>query len=49
MKDSPFKKEFFSVEGDVVSLSLIETVEGSENELSFYWWSIVENRTGGEA
>jgi len=46
MKDSPLKKEFFSVEGDIVSLHLIETAEGSDNELPFYWWSIVENATG---
>ena len=45
MKDNLFKKEFFHVEGSLVSLRLLETVEGNENELPFYWWSIVENAT----
>ena len=45
MIDNVFKKEFFSINGDIVSLRLIETVEGDENELPFYWWSIVENAT----
>ena len=46
MIDTVFKKEFHSVDGGVVSLRLIETVEGNENELPFYWWAIVENATG---
>ena len=46
MQNNPFKKEFYSVDGGVLSLRLIETVEGSENEPPFYWWSIVENASG---
>ena len=47
MKDSLFRKEFFFIDSDIVSLRLLETVEGNGDELPFYWWSIVENRTGG--
>ena len=46
MKDSPFLKKFFSVDGDVVCLRLLETVEGNGHELPFYWWSIVEKAVG---
>ena len=46
MKDSLFRKEFFFIDGDIVSLRLLETVEGNGDELPFYWWSIVEKRTG---
>ena len=46
MQNNAFKKEFYSVDGGVLSLRLIEKVEGSENELPFYWWSIVENESG---
>ena len=46
MKDSLFRKEFFFIDGDIVSLRLLETVEGNGDELPFYWWSIVENATG---
>jgi len=37
MIDNVFKKEFFSIDGDVVFLRIIETVEGNGNELPFYW------------
>ena len=46
MKDSPFQKELFFIDGDIVSLRLLETVEGNGDELPFYWWSIVENASG---
>ena len=46
MKDSPFRKEFFFIDGDIVSLRLLKTVEGNGDELPFYWWSIVEKETG---
>ena len=46
MKDSPFRKEFFFIDDDIVSLRLLETVEGNGDELPFDWWSIVEKRTG---
>lgn len=46
MKNSLFRKEFFFVDGDIVSLRLLETVEGNGDELPFYWWSIVENASG---
>ena len=46
MKDSLFRKEFFFIDGDIVSLRLLETVEGDGDELPFYWWSIVENASG---
>ena len=46
MKGSLFRKEFFFIDGDIVSLRLLETVEGNRDELPFYWRSIVENATG---
>ena len=46
MKDSPFQKELFFIDGDIVPLRLLETVEGNGDELPFYWWSIVENASG---
>ncbi len=44
MKDNPIKIEFYSIDGEAVSLCLLETVEGNKHELPFYWWSIVENK-----
>ena len=46
MKGSLFRKEFFFIDGDIVSLRLLETIEGNGDELPFYWWSIMENATG---
>ena len=46
MQKNAFKKEFYSVDGSVLSLRLLETVEGDGDELPFYWWSIVENASG---
>ena len=46
MKGSLFRKEFFFIDGDIVSLRLLETIEGNGDELPFYWWSIVEKTTG---
>ena len=46
MIDYVFRKEFYSADGEVVGLRLIEAVEGKQKELPFYWWSIVDNIAG---
>ena len=44
--DFNFQERFRFVKGDVLSLSLISFAPGNGPELPFYWWSIVEKRTG---
>lgn len=36
-----FKKEIFHIKGEILNLKLIDTFEGSENELPFYWYEII--------
>lgn len=38
-----FNKNFFIITGDSIRLELINTYEGNEKELPFYWWHIVLN------
>ena len=38
-----FNKNFFIISGDSIRLELINTYEGNEKELPFYWWHIVLN------
>lgn len=40
---SIFNKDFFTINGDSLKLELIDTYDGSDNELPFYWWNIVLN------
>ena len=43
-----FREEFYNVEGDMLALRLIDTVDGKEAELPFYWWSIILKASGQE-
>ncbi len=43
-----FREEFYNVEGDMLDLRLIDTVDGKEAELPFYWWSIILKASGQE-
>lgn len=36
-----FKKELFYIKGEILDLRLIDTFEGNENELPFYWYEII--------
>ena len=44
MQEGVFRKEFYAVEGEILSLRLIETSYGvKEGELPYYYWTIVRN------
>lgn len=36
-----FNKDFFHIEGDTLALRLIDTYDGKDGALPFYWWEIV--------
>ena len=40
-----FKKDFFLIKGDILTLALLEAVNGNEKELPFYWYEIILNKT----
>lgn len=40
---SIFNKDFFIINGKAIKLELIDTYDGSDSELPFYWWNIVLN------
>ncbi len=40
---SIFNKDFFIINGKIIKLELIDTYDGSDSELPFYWWNIVLN------
>lgn len=42
MTDTLFNKQFYHLEGDNIELRLIDTYEGEEGELPFYWWDIIQ-------
>lgn len=41
MHEEKFYKELFYIEGENIELCLIDTYEGKDDELPFYWWDIV--------
>lgn len=41
MRDNIFKEEFTNIDGEEICLRLIDTYEGTDKELPFYWWEIV--------
>lgn len=43
VETSIFNKDFFIINGKTIKLELIDTYDGSDNELPFYWWNIVLN------
>ena len=42
MADNLFNEDLYYIEGDDIELRLIDTYEGGEDELPFYWWEIVQ-------
>ena len=36
-----FNKDFYTIENETLRLELIETNEGNEKALPFYWWKII--------
>ena len=41
MSDTLFSKELYHIEGDNIELRLIDTDEGGNGALPFYWWDII--------
>ena len=39
--ESIFSKDLFCIEGENIELRLIDTYEGGNGALPFYWWNIV--------
>ena len=36
-----FNEDFYNMGNEYIELRLIDTYEGTDNELPFYWWNIV--------
>lgn len=41
MTDNIFNKNFYYIEGESIELCLIDTYDGEDGELPFYWWDII--------
>ena len=41
MTDTIFNKDFYYIEGESIELRLIDTYDGEDGELPFYWWDIL--------
>lgn len=41
MTDNIFNKNFYYIEGEHIELRLIDTYDGEDGELPFYWWDII--------
>ena len=41
MENAVFNKDLYRIEGDGIELRLINTYEGKDGALPFYWWDIV--------
>ena len=41
MADNLFNKDFYHIEGESIELRLIDTYEGKDGALPFYWWDII--------
>ena len=41
MENAVFNKDLYRIEGDDIELRLINTYEGEDGALPFYWWDIV--------
>lgn len=41
-----FLKDYDQIDGENISLKILSKTPGAENELPFYWYSIVKNSTG---
>ena len=41
MADNIFNKDLYYIEGENITLRLIDTYKGENGALPFYWWDIV--------
>ncbi len=41
MQPKVFDEKFFCLSGDSIELRLIDTYDGGDGELPFYWWDII--------
>lgn len=41
MTDNVFSKDLYQIEGENIELRLIDTYEGEDGALPFYWWDII--------
>ena len=41
MADNLFKNDLYYIEGERIGLQLIDTFEGKDGALPFYWWNII--------
>jgi len=41
MADNLFSRDFYYIEGDDIDLRLIDTFDGEDGALPFYWWDII--------
>jgi len=41
MTDNSFSKDLYHIEGETIELRLIDTYEGKDGALPFYWWNII--------
>ena len=46
MDTNPFREEYFLVEGDILTLRIIDAHPGEGDALPFYWWSILLRSSG---
>lgn len=42
MGQNIFNKDLYHIEGDNIELHLIDTYEGKDGALPFYWWNIIQ-------
>ena len=48
MDKATFNKEFYRIEGDNIELRIIDTYEGEDGALPFYWWNVVRKGDNAE-
>lgn len=41
MSDTLFNKDLYHIDGEIIELRLIDTYEGRDGALPFYWWDII--------
>ena len=41
MSDTLFNKDLYHIDGESIELRLIDTYDGSDGALPFYWWDII--------
>ena len=41
MLNTSFSKDLYHIDGEIIELRLIDTCEGGDGALPFYWWDII--------